>query len=525
MSDQSKCTTIYMSRELRQASDKALSTGAQEIRFPDHKSPPSLRIGQIQSHHLSLGIRRSFASTDLLTNAHPHSAHSALSLDSLEGVLSLHSDSRVELQPTSDTTLNPRSSHSSRLSLEAIALPAGGEGKCSDGKKSLGTEHEENWQDARDGTNELHPEDDEDSGSLESIDEEEEEEGLMVVNLKASKEKRKKRHDVEGTSTESPSKYLQEFHSLPKRLVPSEITHCLYELEEECRGVERESDSVKWKMELIHRSVVTVQETLRTLLKRLVEAQSNEALDPTPIPTTHHLLSTTHHRPPHSPSHSLFHSANPLLLADAPTKILSASQVNQVPSNLSQCTHHHCLAHRSVARRPSETCLTEANATLTQGHCCPRTTSPGTATLTSCAQRGKERAAALHAITDLRMDVEHLRAAYEEGRQEHRETLEVLRTFQKDMGTLVSHWQRDRQDRQKQSDVGTQLEAIRQQSNNVTEMTRQAVAVFGKVGLQLEGLGAVGTLVRSASTKLTPNSSLLCQCCTSKTMDGESKED
>lgn len=115
----------------------------------------------------------------------------------------------MELQPTSDTTLNPRSSHSSRLSLEAIALPAGGEGKCSDGKKSLGTEHEENWQDARDGANELHPEDDEDSGSLESIDEEEEEEGLMVVNLKASKEKRKKRHDVEGTSTESPSKYLQ----------------------------------------------------------------------------------------------------------------------------------------------------------------------------------------------------------------------------------------------------------------------------------------------------------------------------
>lgn len=68
------------------------------------------------------------------------------------------------------------------------------------------------------------------------------------------------------------------------------------------------------------------------------------------------------------------------------------------------------------------------------------------------------------------MDVEHLRAAYEEGRQEHRETLGVLRAFQKDMSTLVSHWQRDRQDRQKQSDVGTQLEAIRQQSNNVTEM-------------------------------------------------------
>ncbi|CAB1345227.1 unnamed protein product, partial [Coregonus sp. 'balchen'] len=506
MSDQSKCTTIYMSPELRQASDKALSTGAQEIRFPDHKLPPSLQIGQIQSHHLSLGIRRSFASTDLLTNAHPQSAHSALSLDSLEGVLSLHSDSRVELQPTSDTTLNPRSSHSSWLSLEDIALPAGGEGKCSDRKKSLGTKYEENWQDARDGGSESHPDDDEDSGSLESInEEEEEEEGLMVVNPKASKEKRKKRYDVEGTSTESPSKYLQEFHSLPKRLVPSEITHCLYELEEECRGVERESESVKWKMELIHRSVVTVQETLRTLLKRLVEAQSNEAFDPTPIPTTHHLLSTTHHRPPNAPSHSLFHSANRLLPADAPTKILSTSQVNQVPSNLSQCTHHHCLAHRAVARRPSETCLTEANATQTQGHCCPRTTSPGTATLTSCAQRGKERAAALHAITDLRMEVEHLRVAHEEGRQEHRETLGVLRAFQKDMGTLVSHWQRDRQDRQKQSDVGTQLEAIRQQSNNVTEMTRQAVAVFGKVGLQLEGLGAVGTLVRSASTKLTPN--------------------
>ena len=36
--------------------------------------------------------------------------------------------------------------------------------------------------------------------------------------------------------------------------------------------------------------------------------------------------------------------------------------------------------------------------------------------------------------------------------------------------------------------------------------TQQAVAVFCKVGVQLEGLGAVGTLVRTASTQLTAKS-------------------
>ncbi|XP_019898896.2 uncharacterized protein LOC109615055 [Esox lucius] len=537
MTDKSKCTTIYMSRELRRASEKSLSTGCQETRFPEYTS--ALRVNNTHSHHWSLGIRRSFASTDLLANAHPQSAHSTLSLNSLEGVLSLHSDSKVEIQPTDDAALSPWSSRGSRLSLDDITLSAGGEGTGSDRKRCA--DSRDNCVDAKGSCIETPClEDDEDSGSLQYEEEDEEEEGGGEEDDEEEEEeeeasgvvlmpeaRKKNKHDVERTSTKSPSKYLQEFHSLPKSLVPSEITHCLYELEEECRGVERESESVKWKMELIHGSVLTVQETLRTLLIRLVEAQSSRAFDPTPKPTNHRFPSTSHHRHPQSHGHTSHAPTYWLAQTHSPapsTTPAARAELSQESRAHSRCDHHRCLA---VARRPSETCLTEAAAAGTTApcHCCPKATSPGTVTMDtpSCAQRGKERAAALHAISELRTDVERLRVAHEEGRQELQETLEVMRALQKDMGTLVSQCQKDKQEGQKWNNPMAKLEAIRKQSKSISEMTRQAVAVFGKVGLHVDGKGAVTPQVHSDSTKLKPNSSLLGQHCTSN--DGEISEE
>ncbi|KAJ8008320.1 hypothetical protein DPEC_G00103610 [Dallia pectoralis] len=540
MTDKSKCTTIYMSRELRRVSDNnvLLSTGGQETRFTEYTSPASLRVNNTHSHHRSLGIRRSFGSTDLLANAHPQSAHSALSLDSLEGVPSLHADSKMELQAAYDPDLKPRTSQSSRLSLDAVALCAAGEGRGSDRKRS---DCRDNCLDAKGSSSETAcPENDEDPGSSQYVEEEEDQEEGEEEGEDQEDEEDKEREEEEKEDDEEEGEedsglpkacnktrpdvdvYLQEFHSLPKRLVPSEITHCLYELEEECRGVERESESVKWKMELIHGSVQTVQETLRTLLKRLVEAQSSRAIDPNPKPTHHHIPSTHHHIPsthhhsmrgrPHFQGHtshapSCCHTDSVVETLPSPSQILAAGAiVSQENEAHSQCTHHHCLA---VARRPSETCLTEPAAPGTPApcHCCPKTTSPGTATVdtTSCAQRGKERAAALHAISELRMDVERLRVAHEEGRQEARETLELLRAFQKDMGTLVSHCPKNKQDKQKWGSPMAKLEALRKQSKNLSEMTRQAVSVFGKVGLHVDERGTEAPQVPTDPPRLTPN--------------------
>ncbi|KAK6475947.1 testis-specific serine kinase substrate-like [Huso huso] len=68
----------------------------------------------------------------------------------------------------------------------------------------------------------------------------------------------------------------QEIKAGPISLHPVEITHCLFELEEECKGVERISEDVKRKMLLIHSSTVSIQEKLRTLQRRLAMGEDSD---------------------------------------------------------------------------------------------------------------------------------------------------------------------------------------------------------------------------------------------------------
>ena len=63
------------------------------------------------------------------------------------------------------------------------------------------------------------------------------------------------------------------------------------------------------------------------------------------------------------------------------------------------CTHQLCPGHRGLARCPSETCLPES---YQNKNCCARLTDSIDEALPSCAQRKKERAAAFHAIKELR---------------------------------------------------------------------------------------------------------------------------
>ncbi|XP_062305807.1 uncharacterized protein LOC134009996 [Osmerus eperlanus] len=506
MEDSSKCTTIFLSQELRQASENALATDDLDTSFdqPETTAPSLLRQ---QSHHWSLGIRRSLASTDLLNN--PRTAHSAVSLDSQEGRLPVHSDSRDELSkmefhPTSDTQLNPKGScHSSRPSLEDM-VPASGEGKCSTAKMGEVAESV-SFEDARDGSAKAGPEDEVSEFFLSINEEDEAEEGRLIV---ANRPKGKNRHDVAWGSTESSSKYLQEFHSLPKRLIPSEIAHCLYDLEEECRGVERESRSVKWKMELIHRSVQALQETLRTLLTHLVEAQTSDTSDlKTPTPPT-------------APSSSV----TPAPVSAPPPSEPDSDVSEDRQMSDAYCTHQHCPGHRGLARCPSETCLPES---YQNKNCCARLTDSIDEALPSCAQRKKERAAAFHAIKELRTEVERLRLTHEEEHREHQEILGVVQDFQNTMEALLGQWNEEREELKGHGSISSQIELLRQQATNVTKLTQQAVAVFCKVGVQLEGLGAVGTLVRTASTQLTANSGSpqQCQTCSSKVADSNEKRE
>ncbi|XP_030634995.1 uncharacterized protein LOC115816166 [Chanos chanos] len=417
---------------------------------------------------------------------------------------------RTQCKPPSATDICPKSKESSKLSLDNISLPAGGEGKSKEEIKTPEPEEEEKWEDASENRASFDEGSSESFGSLDEEEAEEEEEVRSTPSTVLQKE-------LDGGHMDDSAKYKQEFHSLPKQLVPSEITHCLFQLEEECRGVEQESESVKWKMELIHCSVQALQETLRILLTRLVEAQSFEKHGG---PKAHHFC------PIHSPIQSQHEPPNPC----GPNTHTSGAK--PVPNLILNQPHHqiphpHCKALHAIARRPSETCLT--HPTNTGGTSAPME-------LPSCAQRRRERAMAFHAITELRMEVERLRVVREQEKQEQREVLQFLKEFQQQMMNLLKQRQRDEEheeeDRMEES-VSAKLDLLKQQTRHITEMAQRAVSVFDQVGVQLEGLGAVGSLVRSASTNMSTatwaregatNRPLRCQRCNTETEDDPKEE-
>ncbi|KAL2079804.1 hypothetical protein ACEWY4_025548 [Coilia grayii] len=479
MAEHAECKTIYMSPELKQASDHGLK-GGQEILISEVKPRSSHRLNQPYDR----GLRRSFGSTDLLHNAHPNALVSSDSADSLEGAVPLHSDSsgehhRVDEKFQSSTDVGPKSREGSMISLDELELHAG-EGKGGDRKSRAKTEQadkeekeeeeeevedeEERWVDAS-----------ECRGSTvegrrvkgKKCEEEKGGEEEEAVRLPVIGQSGKKLQDLAATATaiSEDAKYLQHFHSLPKSVLSSEITHCLYMLEEECRGVEKESETVKWKMEFIHSSMQCVQETLRTLLIRLVEAQSSDShsQDSTPDQA----------RPPPPPIHRLHHPSYP-------------RAVDTNPNHSSALAHHHHHHHsqcRAPHPVPSKTCLMD---TLNPGHCCQE--SPLPTDMPSCAQRAKERAAAFSTITELRADVERLRAAHLEERQEQREVLRVLQDFQRQVEDLIKA-QRNSSDQEGSSEpLSAQLLELKQEVQEVANMTREAMSVLKNLGTQLESM-------------------------------------
>ncbi|XP_063043034.1 uncharacterized protein LOC134437472 [Engraulis encrasicolus] len=474
MAELSEYKTIYMSPELRQASDQTLK-GDRETSIPEVRPRSSHRLNHMQSY--DRGLRRSFGSTDLLHNAHPNAPMSLASdsADSLEGAVPLHADSsgehrRVDGKGQSDTEVGLKSREDSKVSLEEMELHAG-EGKGSDRKGKAKTEMGEEEEEEEEEERRLDAPDlggSTAAGSrargkdLVECDGEEEEEA--VVSLPAIGQSGKKDTDLvtSAATISENAKYLQQhFHSLPRNVVPSEITHCLYMLEEECRGVEKESERVKCKMEFIHSSMQCVQDTLRTLLIRLVEAQSSDsktkgnASNPAPPPP----LPIHHHHPSHT----------------------------RAADTLGHHHHHQCKAPHPVQ---SKTCLMDA---LSPGHCCQDSLLPSD--MPSCAQRAKERAATFSAITDLRVDVERLRAAHLEERQEQREVLRIIQGFKQQVDDLIAAHGGScggQEEGSSNGQLSTQLLELKQEVQDVALVTHKAMSLMEKLGMQLENMQVEG---------------------------------
>ncbi|XP_036452967.1 uncharacterized protein LOC118826184 [Colossoma macropomum] len=195
-----------------------------------------------------------------------------------------------------------------------------------------------------------------------------------------------------------------------------------------------------WKMEMIHRSVQTVQDILRTLLTHLVEAQHFNANN-TKTSQHAHLTSPTPN------IHVTFSSAQ---THSVPQPYISGYTTMTETHAHNPQPHPHWQAAHTVARRPSETCLTHPAHPL-PSPCCSGMFEPP-----SCAQRRKEKMETFHILTELRESVGKVRLAQE---QDSKEILALLHGFQQQIESLLARQQ-----------SATQLDHQRQQTSKINKL-------------------------------------------------------
>ncbi|KAK6474633.1 testis-specific serine kinase substrate-like [Huso huso] len=283
-------TTIWQSRELN--TKKLLS---KDLTSREHKKCVSFhKVTQPLPHH-PLTIKRSTASTNL-SNVNLLPLTSMESSDSLSSLDSLETDTTPEKETSEGSATEPPSVLEKNYRFKDILqLPAGlgeeisesqgtvtsagGEGTYTNDKEAPQPALEETADSLERSLTLILP--------LEDEEGEEESSGPM-------KDEESSSTDTESSETEDGNasivtappaakepKYTQifshpqEIKAGPKSLHPVEITHCLFELEEECKGVERISEDVKRKMLLIHNSTVSIQEKLRTLQRRLAMGEES----------------------------------------------------------------------------------------------------------------------------------------------------------------------------------------------------------------------------------------------------------
>nr|XP_015196352.1 PREDICTED: pollen-specific leucine-rich repeat extensin-like protein 1 isoform X2 [Lepisosteus oculatus] len=582
MSDSTLFTTIWQSRELRQASESALL----HVRFPDfqsgHRKAASFHRVPLPAHphpyHSSLGVRRSTASTNLLHHELCHRAtDSLMSLDSLEGSAHptpTHSDSSAERRAETLWTEPPSASEETSKAQDVFKTPpllaeeaqevkspgalppGGGEGKR-DEEEEKSQEEKETWETASILEGEEEEVGKETADGVEEEDGGEEileklEESLLCI--EEEEEEDVEKEEKTGTPIPEEKKAVpsigednsgtQGFQVLPKCQVPAEITHCLFELEEECMGVQRESEEVKWKMHLIHRSSVAIQETLRTLQRRLAEIQNGEHQRPR---CAHHWVPVSHHawhhpQHPHAPPHAPHplpqshlarrpsatclpcysaHPSHPAHLHTEPDS--SHSHPSPIPPS-PHPSHPPPPAH--LSRSPSATCLPCYATQPTYPH---HSAHPGP----TCAQQHRAREVSFQAISDLREGLARLGEECAEDRKERREAILALKAFQDKLHSFINQWECGQRE---QSDILHSLQCLKEQTLNITELllaftlksltrnrvetlaqqnikrtgrtpgiykkTERTLSMFCQLGLELESVSAVGSLMRSVSRHL-----------------------
>ncbi|KAK1797170.1 hypothetical protein P4O66_008564, partial [Electrophorus voltai] len=394
-----KCTTIFMSQELLQTKHDSvdyenevihnrrfytsgarrectLSGNVTEIWKPICLLNVWLlllnRPGKLQQHcRKGSGPHRTVSSTDLLHGHFP--AHS----DHIRG---------------------------SQYRLEEEALEEPSEKRNSKGTKVMDVLDKEKWENAR-GYGAQPKEE-----SLGFVSEQEEEEDDSSL-------------PRTGSQTTDSDNYKQGFHCLPKSLVPSEISHCLFE----------------------------VEDTLRTLLTYLVEdesfsdqASSSSASLVSPTPTTPTPTKTPAVPTPAQPvpaphPHFPFHLSTPH----------PSCHLGVHPPPKMHFHPHYETAH-AVTRRPSETCRSQLI------HPQPCFLDLPTE-LPSCGQR-REEAGAFHILTKLRESVEQLLSIQKREYEVHKEVLALVR----ELGPLQSHNQ--------SYGLSAQLQQVHHQASKITKL-------------------------------------------------------
>ncbi|KAK1159444.1 testis-specific serine kinase substrate-like [Acipenser oxyrinchus oxyrinchus] len=414
-------TTIWQSRELN--TKKLLS---KDLTSREHKKCVSFhRVTQPLPHH-PLTIKRSTASTNL-SNVNLLPLTSVESSDSLSSLDSLEMDTTLEKETNEGSATEPPSVLEKNYRFKDILqLPAGvgeeinesqdtvtsagGEGNYTNDKEAPQPALEETADRLDRSLTLILP--------LEDEEGEEESSGPM-------KDEESSSTDTESSETEDGNasivtvppaakepKYTQIFSHPqeikvgPKSLHPVEITHCLFELEEECKGVERISEDVKGKMLLIHSSTVSIQEKLRTLQRRLAMGEDSgsgnnhiKCIIPrfsTPFPEQrmHTLpfhsptrdinspLATSH---PH-PHHRHHDCTSPLHYIPGRTSI-TALPVHGVTHH----RHHDCTSPlHYIPGRTSITALPEHGVTHHRHHDCtsPLHYIPGSTSITALPEHG-----------------------------------------------------------------------------------------------------------------------------------------
>ncbi|XP_041079830.1 testis-specific serine kinase substrate-like [Polyodon spathula] len=460
-------TTIWQSRELH---TKKLQS--KDLNSREHKKCVSFhRVSQPLPHH-PLTIKRSNASTNL-SNVNLLPLTSMESSDSQSSLESLETDTTLEKETSEGSATEPPGVLEKNYRFKDILqLPVGLGEEISESQDTVTSAGGEgNYTNDKDTPQ---PNLEETANSLDQFltlrlpleDEEEEEEssGPMKDEESSSTDTEFSENEDGNASivTAPPAakepKYTQEIKVGPESLLPVEITHCLFELEEECKGVERISEDVKCKMLLIHSSTVSIQVGPIGSRDPLKTDKSSESAE------------------------------NPWRCGLMDRAV--PSEDGKV-HNLERMKERESQSPGAALREVS--CISSLHPILRHAS---NTTLPVQA-LSVNWQRDSDDS--MDMVSDLRASLEKLVYECAEERKERQETMLALGEFQNQFQAFMKQWESAQRE---QGRIANSLDELREETQNISTVAQSTLSVFSQLGQELEHLCAVGTRACNVSRQL-----------------------